>query len=479
MLPTKIVVIGAGSASFGLNTLGAIIRSQRLHGSQVALVDQNPRALEIVERLANRMNREWDADMRITTHLHHQDALQDAGFIVSAIEAPPREKLWRMDYEIPLKYGLRQPYAENGGPGGFAHAARNIGPVLAIARDIEQACPDAWFINFSNPMIRVCQAVARHSRVRVVGLCHQIKAGYGVVGYTLANDLGIEIPKDLFLSTHADPKYWVPLNAIVQQALQKVDIKAAGLNHFTWMLDVRDRKTGADLYPLFRQRLAALDPAIEPLTRRVMDAFGLFPIPGDEHLCEYLPWLSDPQTRPWEKFDISLYDWEGAEARRGAGHDLIERMGRGYEAIDPLLEADSEGAIEVIEGIAGVRNAYHLAVNLPNDGYITNLPQGAVVEVPGHFSGLGVRGVGMGALPEGIAELCRRECTVSQLTVDAVVKGDRQLALQALLLSPGISDLDVAQKVLDDYLAAYRENLPTFWQEGVVGKTGKKKEFSY
>ena len=298
----------------------------------------------------------------------------------------------------------------------------------------------------------------------MVGLCHQIKAGYGVVGYTLASDLGIEIPKDLFLSTHADPKYWVPLNAIVQQALQKVDIKAAGLNHFTWMLDLRDRKTGADLYPLFRQRLSVLDPAIEPLTRRVMDAFGLFPIPGDEHLCEYLPWLSDPQTRPWEKFDISLYDWEAAEVRRDAGHSLIERMGRGAEAIDPLLEADSEGAIEVIEGITGVGNAYHLAVNLPNDGYITNLPQGAVVEVPGLFSGLGVRGVGMGALPEGVAELCRRECMVSQLTVDAVLKGDRQLALQALLLSPGITDLDVAQKILDDYLVIYREHFPTFWQ---------------
>jgi alpha-galactosidase len=464
MPQTKIVVIGAGSASFGLNTLSSLIRSQCLRGSQVALVDQNTRALEIVERLASRLNRDWSAGMRITTHSNHKDALQDAHFIVSAIEVPPREKLWRMDFEIPLKYGLRQPYAENGGPGGFAHAARNISPVLDIAHDIEQACPDAWFINFSNPMIRVCQAVARHSRVRVVGLCHQIKAGYGVVGYTLAKELGIEIPEGLFLSTHADPRYWIPLHGIVRQALQKVDIKAAGLNHFTWMLDLRDRTTGADLYPLFRQCLAALDPAIEPLTRRVMDTFGLFPIPGDEHLCEYLPWLSDPHTQPWQKFDLSLYDWEAAEARRDAGHDQIIRMGQGEEEIDSLLEADSEGALEVIEGIAGAGNAYHLAVNLPNDGYITNLPQGAVVEVPGHFSGMGVRGVGMGALPEGVAELCRRETMVSQLTVDAVVYGDRRLALQALLLSPGITDLDVAQNILDDYLLAYREHLPTFWK---------------
>jgi alpha-galactosidase len=463
MIPTKIVLIGAGSASFGLNTLGALLRSKRLRGSHIALVDYNPQALEIVQRLAERLNQEWAGDMRITTHLHHREALDGAGFIISAIEVPPREKLWRMDYEIPLKYGLRQPYAENGGPGGFAHAARNIGPVLEIAHDMEQSCPDALFINFSNPMIRVCDAIARHSRVKVVGLCHQIKAGYGMVGFTLAKELGIDVSDLKFISTHADPKYWLRLNVIAHQAMERVDIKAAGLNHFTWMLSLHDRQTGTDLYPLFRKRFNELDPAIEPLTHRVFNAYSLFPIPGDEHLCEYLPWLSDPLTRPWEKYDVSLYDWDAAEARRDAGHELMDRMGRGLEPVDSLLDADSEGALEVIESIAGAGNTYHLAVNLPNDGYIPNLPQGAIVEMPGQFSGFGLRGVGVGSLPEGVAELCRREITVTQLTVDSVVKGDRQLALQALLFSPGITDIDVAQKVLDDYLTAYREHLPTFW----------------
>lgn len=464
MIPTKIVLIGAGSASFGLNTLGALIRSKRLRGSQIVLVDRNKAALDIVKRLADRLNQEWQAGMRITTALDHKEALDEAGFVVSAIEVPPREKLWRMDFDIPLKYGLRQPYAENGGPGGFAHAARNIGPVLEIAHDMEQACPDALFINFSNPMMRVCDAVARYSRIKVVGLCHQIKAGYGMVGYSLAKELGIEIPEGHFISTHADPKYWIPLNVFARQAMEKIDIKAAGLNHFTWMLDLRDKQTGADLYPLFRQRFAELNPAIEPLTHKIFEAFGLFPIPGDEHLCEYLPWLSDPQTRPWEKMDVSLYDWDAAEARRDSGHELMDRMGRGKEAIDSLLDADSEGALEVIESIAGGGNTYHLAVNLANDGYIPNLPQGAIVEVPGQFSGLGARGVGVGSLPEGVAELCRREISVTQLTVDSVVKGDRQLALQALLFSPGITDLDVAVKVLDDYLVAYKEYLPSFWK---------------
>ncbi len=463
MIPTRIVLIGAGSASFGMNTLGALMRSQILKGSQIALVDRNPQALEIAEGLANRLNREWQAGMSISCHLSHKDALPGAEFVVSAIEVPPREKLWRMDFEIPLKHGLRQPYAENGGPGGFAHAARNIGPVLEIAHDMEQACPQAWLINFSNPMMRVCDAVARHSRIKVVGLCHQFKAGYAMVGLALMKDLGIDVAEANFISTHADPKYWGALNQVERQAIQKIDIKAAGLNHFTWIVDVHQRETGADLYPLLRRRFFELPPAFEPLTRKIFKAFGTFPVPGDEHLCEYLPWLSDPQTRPWEKLDISLFDWDAAEARRSEGRARMLRMGQGQEDIAPLLKVESEGALEMIEGIAANGNSYHQAVNLPNEGYVSNLPEGAIIELPGHVSGMGVRGIGIGALPEGVAELCRREIAVTQLTVDSVVYGDRQLALQALLFSPGITDLDVAEKVLDDYLVAYKEHLPTFW----------------
>ena len=173
MLPTKIVVIGAGSASFGLNTLGALLRSEKLRGSHVALVDRNPETLELVRKLAERLNREWQAGITLSTHTQHCQALEGADFVVLSIEVP-REKLWRMDYEIPLKYGVRQPYAENGGPGGFAHAARNIGPLMEIVGDMERACPQAWLINFTNPMTRICDAVRRYSKIKVVGLCHQI-----------------------------------------------------------------------------------------------------------------------------------------------------------------------------------------------------------------------------------------------------------------------------------------------------------------
>jgi alpha-galactosidase len=462
MLPTKIVVIGAGSASFGLNTLAALMGSERLRGSRLALVDRNAEMLAVVGRLAERLNREWDAQMTITTHTHHAEALDEAEFVVNSIEVPPREKLWRSDYEIPLKYGVRQPYAENGGPGGFAHAARNIGPIMEIVRDMEQVCPDAWFINYTNPMMRICDAVARYSDIQVVGLCHQIYAGYGMIGLVLADVLDIEVPEGT-ISTHAHPDIWPRLGNLAQQAVERVDIKAAGLNHFTWMLDLRDKRTGEDLYPLFAERWEAFDPAFEPLTRRVFAAFDCFPIPGDEHMCEYLPWVSDPITKPWEKYEISLYDWDLMDQRRGVRHADIARMADGVESIDALRDADSEGALEIIENIAGAGNHYHLAVNLPNQGYITNLPEGAIVEVPGLVSGAGILGVGVGPLPEPVAELCRREITVARLCVDAAVNGDYQAALQCLLLDPVITDMDVARQVLNAYLEAYREHLPQFW----------------
>src|SRR5512140_399892 len=195
--PTKIVLVGAGSAQFGENTLSALMRSKKLCGSTIALVDRNAASLDSVKRLADRLNREWDAQMTITSHTHHREALDGAAFVVSAIEVGAREGLWRMDHEIPLKHGVRSPYSENGGPGGFSHAARNIGPVMEIAHDMEKQCPEAWFINFTNPMIRICDAVTRHSRIKSVGLCHQIYAAYIMVGMALGKDYGIDRPAEL------------------------------------------------------------------------------------------------------------------------------------------------------------------------------------------------------------------------------------------------------------------------------------------
>ena len=463
MLPTKIVVIGAGSASFGLNTISALLKSSRLRGSHLALVDRNQERVQLMSRLAARLNRAWGAEMTITTHTHHSTALPDANFVVSAIEVNPREELWQKDFEIPLKHGVRQPYAENGGPGGFAHTLRNVGPVLEIAHAMEAACPDAWFINYSNPMVRICDAIARHSKIKVIGLCHQVKEGYGLVGLTLAAELGITVPPGL-INTNADPDIWPKMGQVIRQTLPLIDIKAAGLNHFTWMLDIRDKRTGADLYPLVREHWQRHAADFEPLTTRMFHAFGRLPVPGDQHMCEYLPWLSNPVTKPWEKYKVALYRWAVNNQRREDRLQQIAQMADGNASIEPLTAADSEGALEVIESIAGADNHYHLAVNVPNQGQIPNLPVGAIVETPAISSGAGIQPLAVGPLPEGIAELCRREITVARLAVDAAVHGDRQAALQCLLLDPVVDDIEAAQAILEDYLESYRAYLPQFWK---------------
>lgn len=462
-LPTNIVVIGAGSASFGENTLSALLDSKKLQGSHLALVDRNPRALEIVERLARRMNQEWKCGFTISAHRHHAEALAGAEFVISAIEVGPREALWRKDFEIPLRFGVRQPYAENGGPGGFAHTARNIGPLLEILRDMEQACPNAWFINYTNPMTRICDAANRYSSIKTIGLCHQIYIGYCFAGLALGKDLGFAIPEGI-TGMQADIQEHPLRHQVIQQAVKRLEISAAGINHFTWILGLRDKQTGADLYPLFRQRWAEYNPDFEPLTRRVFDAFGLFPVPGDTHLVEYLPWASDPTTQPWEKYHIRLYDWEIFDSLRQFSLGMLEQMAAGEMAIDGMHSTDSEGALEVVENLAGAGMHVHPAAILPNTGQISNLPLGAAVETPVVMNGAGVHPLALGALPAGIAELCRREISVSQLCVDAAVTGDYKLALQALLLDPVIRDLDIARQVLDAYLEAYREYLPQFWK---------------
>jgi alpha-galactosidase/6-phospho-beta-glucosidase family protein len=461
--PTRIVVIGAGSASFGENTLSAILRSKKLRGSSLALVDHNPEILEVVKKLADRLNREWDANFTITAHSHHLEALENAQFVISAIEVGARENLWRKDYEIPLKYGIRQPYAENGGPGGFFHAARNIPVVLGIARDMENSCPNAWFINFTNPMIRICDAINRHSTIKAVGLCHQIFIGYTMVGIALSDDLGFVIPEGI-TGMHADVLQAPLHDQVKAQAVSRLDIRAAGLNHFSWILSIHDRQTGEDLYPLFRKRWKKLNPEFEPLTRRVFDAFGLFPVPGDSHLCEYLPWVSDPATKPWEKYHLPLYDWDVFAAVREFSHARLADMANGEATIEGLLETDSEGALEMIENITAASTHYHLAANLPNQGQIANLPVGAPVETPVVVDGAGIHPLHCGNLPSSIAELLRREITVSQLCVDAAVHGDRKTALQALLLDPVIDDFEQANALLDEYLLEYKEYLPSFWK---------------
>ncbi|MGQ9630100.1 MAG: family 4 glycosyl hydrolase [bacterium] len=431
MRATKIVFIGAGSADFGPKILGDIMQAEELNGSTLALVDINAEGLELMAKLARRMNREWGTGLRIESSVDRKRALKEAEFVIVSI-ARDREKCWRQDWEIPLKYGIRQPLGENGGPGAVAHTCRNAPMIYDICKDMERLCPKAWLLNFTNPVPRMCIVATRYTGIKAVGLCHQIGMGYRI------------------------------LSQVLDIRDEELDVKAAGINHFTWMLDIRHKDTGEDLYPLFRKRLKDYDPKFQPLSRDLLKAFGLFPATGDGHLSEYTHWTHDPIKKPWEKYHLHLYDWDRAERRRDEQWKEIERMARGESPIDGLRVGSGERAIHVILGILGNLNSYELAVDIPNRGYIGNLPDGAIVEVPAVVSGLGVNGIGVGNLPEAIASLCRTQITVAELAVKAGITGDRNAALQALLVDPMVNDIETAEKILDEFLRVQKDYLPQF-----------------
>jgi len=462
--PVKIVIIGAGSASFGLNSLATLLREPALRGSTLALVDTNVTGLALVRRLAERMNADWNAGLTIESSTDRRAVLDGAAFVVCSIEVGPREELWRRDWEVTLRHGLRQPYAENGGPGGFAHAARNIPFILDIARDMEELCPRALFVNLSNPLPRLCRAITKYTSITPVGLCHQIGYGYGMVGVTLADRLGLEAPAELQDpdATH-DRAFWEVARHFQARVRALVDIKAAGLNHFTWMLDVRDRRNGDDLYPELRARFLDLPAGYEPLTRDMLRLTGLLPVPGDTHLSEYLSYTHNPATKPWERYNLHLYHWERAARGRDEMWGEIESLAEaGGPALERLRHVHGEGVFEVVHGVAHDANLYRDAINVPNDGAIGNLPDDTIVEVPAVIGGSGALPLRIGALPPVVAELCRREATRVEFVVDAAARGSRELALQALALDPTVDDLDVARAVLDDYIETHAHVLPQF-----------------
>ncbi|MEZ4612079.1 MAG: hypothetical protein R2838_17845 [Caldilineaceae bacterium] len=245
--------------------------------------------------------------------------------------------------------------------------------------------------------------------------------------------------------------------------MEKVDIKAAGLNHFTWMLDIRHKETGEDLYPLFAERWAAFDPEL-----RAADPGALLrlrsaaSIPGDEHLWSIHPG-SATRSPSRGRSTTSASDWDRNAARRDSGHAWIERMADGVDTVAPCSTLTAKVRLEVIENLTGAGNHYHLAVNLPNQGYITNLPAGAIVEVPGLMSGAGVLGVGRGRAAH------RHRRTLSSRTGrGATGRGCRRhrrppTGVAGAAPRPRHHRPDVARQILDDYLETYRSYLPQFW----------------
>jgi alpha-galactosidase len=426
MRSPNVVLIGAASTIFGPTTLRDLLLSPVLQGSHIALVDIAEQGLESTLRFGERLNDVMGRGCSLSATTDRRAALPGADFVVVSV-AVDRERTWKLDFEIPLRYGVRHVLGENGGPGGLSHSLRNIPLLLEIAQDVETLAPGAWVINFTNPMSRLCMALARHSRVRFVGLCHQIHEGYRLVSEALG--IGIE----------------------------EIQLLAAGLNHFTWILAMTHRQTGEDLYPTLREKLNHAPAGFDPLSCEMFDIFGLFPTGGGQHIGEYI-------GDAWRHVGTEGYDWSWYHNRMAQVRGDVEAIVRGDDAVARrwIASPSIERAQQVLAGLWTGDGHNEEAVNVVNNGDIANLPDGAVVEVPAQICRDRILPAQVGPLPPGIAELCNRQIAIQELVVQAAVHGDRNAALQALALDPVVPDTETARRVLGELLRTHAAYLPRF-----------------
>ncbi|MFX0043795.1 MAG: hypothetical protein ACFE8L_12860 [Candidatus Hodarchaeota archaeon] len=436
----KIVLVGAGSTSFGPSTFNDLYLSTILEGSTIVLHDINKEKLKIAYELLTFQNERLGSKFNIQWTTNRAKAFEDADFIINSIEVGDRFSLWRQDYEIPRKYGSTQILGECGGPGGSFHAWRIIPPIIEIVKDIEKICPHAFIINFSNPMARVCLAIKRTMKnLKFIGLCHQIG----------------------FLDHH--------LPILFNKKLEELKIEVAGLNHFAFLLGLKDLSTGKDLMQDFNAKAMNYFQNNEDrfefstLTFEVYKRFGYFPYVGDNHLGEYLQ-FAEEFTKTQDMIDwINHTDQFNQNIYELITH-YYKRFKKGrISRIGPLFkEPSGERAIPIIEALITDRNSYESAVNIPNDGLITNLPEDLVIEISTRVNKQGVHGIKIGELPKSIAALLRIEASIQDLCVDAVLKRSKELALTCLAIDPNVGSFEMAENIFNEMSNLQKKYLPKF-----------------
>ena len=441
----KIVLIGAGSANFGLGTLGDLLRSQVFPGSEICLYDINPIALKRTEDFGQRYISSKSLPFKLTATTNRLDALKGADFCVISIEVGNRFELWEQDWNIPLQFGIRQVYGENGGPGGLFHSLRIIPPILEICADIMKVCPEAWVFNFSNPMSRICTTVQRKfQNLKLIGLCHEVES----------------IPHHL-------PQ-------ILGTPLDNLAFRAGGLNHFSILVDVFYKDSGADAYPNVRAKapayfeqetdilswakdgmsselLATLMPkpwAERGLFRIILEKFGYLPITTDSHFGEYIQWAHEVVDHQGIlDFFRAYVHWTGQQISETA---LMEGKGEGF------------GLLQIMEallghGLGGTHQPLPvMAVNILNNGFIDILPKDIAVEVPAVVNKNGIHGETLGIYPRSIGGLLLNQYAVHDLTAEAVLSRSKLAALQALLVDPLVTSVSAAEQTLETMLSVQK-----------------------
>jgi alpha-galactosidase len=414
----RIVLIGAGSAMFGLGALGDIFKCGALEGSAVVLHDINESALKRVESVVRGYIDQAGLPFEVLVTTSRPDALKEADFCIISIEAGNRYELWEQDWRLPLQLGIPQVYGENGGPGGLFHSLRIIPPILDICEDITHICPQALIINLSNPMTTIMQAILKKfPELQVVGLCHEISS------------LIEHLPK------------------ILGVRFSDLSIKAGGLNHFSVLAEATYKATGTDAYPNIREKAMQYYEALPErgLFREFVRIYGCLPNTTDSHFGEYIQWAHEVADH---QGILDFYNKYVHECTKPVNEYRRLKVG--------TLASEYWRVVPVIEGVVTNSGHEELAVNIRNDGLISCLPADVVVEVPAIVDESGIHGIPV-SMPKGFAALLRNRVGVLELTADAAIEGSKELALQALLAEPVVNSLKNAEKLLD-MMMKYQED---------------------
>ncbi|GGG87642.1 alpha-glucosidase/alpha-galactosidase [Paenibacillus radicis (ex Gao et al. 2016)] len=430
---SKITFLGAGSTIFVKNVLGDVMLTEALQGFELALFDINNNRLRESEQLLLNMKESIGSTCVIKTYTDRKEALRGAKYVVNAIQVGGYDPCTITDFEIPKKYGLRQTIADTVGIGGIFRNLRTIPVVLDFAKDIQEVCPDALFMNYTNPMAVLTNVLTTYGGLNTVGLCHSVQ---GCVPH-LFEHLGMDTTG--------------------------VKTKIAGINHMAWLLEAT--KDGVDLYPEMKRRAAELqkEKHHDMVRFELMLKFGYYVTESSEHNAEYHPYfIKRNYPELVDRFNIPLDEYprrcidqiKGWEAQRDAmlSDKKVEHK-RSEEYASHIMEAMETDI------------PYKIGGNVMNTGLITNLPKEACVEVPCLVDRSGIQPTFIGDLPPQLAALNRTNINTQLLTIEAAITGKKEHIYHAAMFDPHTAaelSLDDIVSLCDDLIEAHGSWLPSF-----------------
>ena len=437
----KITFMGAGSTVFARNVIGDCLCTENLRDATFALYDIDGQRLKESEQILEAMRRAKGGFGRIECYLgpeNRRHALRGADFVVNAIQVGGYEPCTVIDFEIPKKYGLRQTIADTLGIGGIMRALRTIPVMEDFARDMADVCPDAWLLNYTNPMAMLTGYMLRYTGVKTVGLCHSVQ----VCSETLLRNLGME------------------------DRLEGRQEKIAGINHMSWLLEIRDR-AGNDLYPEIKERMGAkmADPDFYDKVRLdYIRHFGYYCTESSEHNAEYNPfYIKRHYPELIERYNIPLDEYprrcvNQIRSWKDDFANITEESLRDHTR-------SNEYASHIMEAIAGGKTISIGGNVLNRGGLISNLPQEACVEVPCLVNRAGVQPCFVGALPVQCAAMNMTNINVQLLTIEAARTRKRDHIYQAAMLDPHTAaelSIDDIRAMVDELIEAHGDYLPRY-----------------